>query len=316
MSVPLTPQLLKCHAILLGDKTKIVSSTARSQAVFLPQWACALVELLAKHYKPIEMPPASSFPLITELPRLFDASDWSWSRVPHSGGPYGLKSDWWIGTDREGHKWLVKMTGSLFAYQEHVFASLAQRLGLSCQSSAYLLIPSETAKSRFHESIDDPCQLAVCFMDEHESNSCSTVCPLIDILGKPKDYLAIERASRAGIAHFDDLVRGDALGYLCGQFETHEHFFTRCHEYVIIDNERMFETPAHLGKCQWHTCGGARRFIIEVCRGLAEMGDDEFSEIARIPKGYSVSNGRDFTDDLHAAKAKALEYLDLFDEAA
>ena len=75
-----------------------------------------------------------SFPSISELPKLLDASDWEWQRPPLRDDGMGMDANWWIGTDREGRRWLVKMTNGFYAYREHVFASLAQRLGISCQS--------------------------------------------------------------------------------------------------------------------------------------------------------------------------------------
>ena len=66
--------------------------------------------------------------------------------------------------------------------------------------------------------------------------------------------------------------------------------------------------------CRWHECDSSRQLIIEVCRGLARVTDQEFHEVAAIPEGYTISNGRDLYDDLHGAKATAVEYLDLFDD--
>lgn len=255
-----------------------------------------------------------SFPLISQLPKLLDASDWSWQKPPQREGRFGMSPEWWIGRDREGRKWLVKMRNGFYAYREHVFASLAQRLGISCQSSAYLLIESEEAEPRLHTRCSEPWQLALCLMDEHATQPCSAACVMSDIFGKATDFAAIRHAQVSGIAHFEDLVRGDALGYLCGQFEPHGHFFTRDHEYVVIDNECMFAGTPGLNGCHWHECDAARQLIIEVCRGLVHTTDQELHELAAIPEGYTISNGRDLCDDLRGAKAAAVEYLDLFDD--
>lgn len=205
------------------------------------------------------------------------------------------------------------MTGSFYAYREHVFASLAQRLGISCQSSVYILIPSETAKPRLHTRCSEAWQLALWLMEEHEAKPCSGKCALSGVMGQGLDLQAIRRASHLGIACFEDLVRGDALGYLCGQFEPHGHFFTPDHEYVVIDNECMFAGRPGLNGCHWHKCDAARRLIIEVCRGLVSLTDQELREIAAIPEDFTLSHGRDLYDDLGNAKAVAAEYLDLFD---
>ena len=225
-----------------------------------------------------------------------------------------MDADWWIGTDREGRNWLVKMTGSFYAYREHVFASLAQRLGISCQSSTYLLIQSEKAEPRLRSRCSEPYQLGLWLMDEHAAQPCSAICPWAEIHDREIDFATIRRSSVSGVAHFEDLVRGDVLGYLCGQFEPHGDFFLRNHEYVVIDNECMFSGSPCLNSCHWHECYDARPLLIEVCRGLARIGDEELRDFATVPEGYAILNGRDLYDDLRASKAAASEYLDLFDK--
>ena len=191
-----------------------------------------------------------------------------------------MDADWWIGTDREGRRWLVKMTGSSYAYREHVFALLAQRLGISCQSSTYLLVRSENAEPRLCTRCSEPYQLALWSMDEHSSQPCSWTCPLADIRGKGIDFATIKRLSVSGLASFEDLVRGDVLGYLCGQFEPHGHFFLQNHEYVVIDNECMFAGSPCLHSCHWHECYNARTLLIDVCRGSVRM---EMKKITILP---------------------------------
>ena len=255
-----------------------------------------------------------SFPLISELPKLLDASDWEWQTPPPRDDGLGMPPWWWIGTDRSGRRWLVKMSNGFCAYREHVFASLAQRLGISCQSSTYLFILSEKAEPRLHTRCSEPYQLAIWLMEEHAPQSCSTTCALSEVIGKYTDYSAIKRAGVSGIAHFEDLVRGDVLGHLCGQFETHGHFVTCDHEYVVIDNELMFAETPGLNGCHWHDNDAARLLITEVCQDLFSVGDRELQEIATIPNGFTILHGRDLYDDLLAAKAEASKYLDLFDE--
>ena len=254
------------------------------------------------------------FPLNSELPKLIDCSDWMWQKPPRSENWIGMKPDWWVGTDADGGRWLVKMTGGTSGYREHVFTSLAQRLGISCQSSAYLLIASEKAEPRLHTQGSEPYQLALWLMDEHADQPCSADCVCADIFGKDMDFPAIRRASTAGIAFIEDLVRADVLGHLCGQDEPHDHFLTCNHEYVSIDHELMFVREPGLNGCHWHDCKTARPVMLEVCRNLERIEDHELLEFTTIPNGYVISGGRNVHDDLLRAKAAAIEYLELFDD--
>jgi hypothetical protein len=257
-----------------------------------------------------------SFPLISELPKLMDSSGWAWHKPACGSIGLGMKPEWWIGTDAKGRRWLVKMRNGFFAYREHVFASLAQRLGISCQSSAYIVIESEMAEPRLHTQGSEPYQLALWLMEEHAPHSCSAECILSDIIGKEIDFAAIERGCALGIPCFKDLVRGDVLGHLCGQHEPHDSFFTRDHEYVVIDNECVFATKSCLHECHWQDFDTAHPVIIEVCRSLSTITDQEFREMATLPEAYVISNGFDLYDLLLAARAASEEYLYLFNDAS
>jgi hypothetical protein len=153
-------------------------------------------------------------------------------------------------------------------------------------------------------------------MEEHAPHPCTAECILSDIIGKEIDFAAIERGCASGILCFKDLVRGDVLGHLCGQHEPHDSFFTRDHEYVVIDNECMFSTESSLHECHWHDYDTAHPVIIEVCRGLSTITDQEFREMATLPEGYVISNGFDLYDLLLAARAASEEYLYLFNDAS
>lgn len=133
------------------------------------------------------------------------------------------------------------------------------------------------------------------------------------VINKNLDFQAIRQATKSGIASLEDLVRGDILGHLCGQFEPHGNFVTRNHEYVVIDNECMFAGSPCLNQCHWLDCGGSRPLIGEVCRGFADLCNEELRAISALPDGFRVANGRDLYSDLLSAKAAAIEYIDLFD---
>jgi len=80
------------------------------------------------------------FPKIRTLPRLVNAEGWTWSKaelgVEH-------RRRFWVGTDPDGTRWVVKMRGWYNAVREHIYASLGQRLGICVQSSVYLRLPDE-----------------------------------------------------------------------------------------------------------------------------------------------------------------------------
>jgi hypothetical protein len=186
------------------------------------------------------------WPLIAELPKLLNGVDWNWDRPSDSSR---IPKEFWIGTDRKGGQWLVKMRGSFLAQREYVFATIAQRIGISCQSSVYLVIPSKTALPRGDQWNSEPHQLALYLLPEHSRRPCSSKCPLQKIADKSLNYSDIEAGETSGILNFKDLIRGEALGYLCGQFEPYGDFFTDDHRYVVIDNECMFAERCALVWC-------------------------------------------------------------------
>lgn len=236
-------------------------------------------------------------------------SDWIWQKPPVREGWLGADPDWWIGTDTNNCKWIVKMTGGFYAYREHVFASLAQRLGMSCQSSAYLIIPSADAEPRRSTRNSEPYQLAIWLMNEHGAEPCSADCPL-KLLNQANFHKMHDADSK--IPHIGDAARADVLGHLCGQFEPHGHFFTVDHEYVVIDNEGMFADPPSLRECRWIEQLEDRSMVAGVCRDLVDVSDTELQSIAAIPQDYVLLTGHEVFEDLRAAKDAASEYLDLF----
>lgn len=258
------------------------------------------------------MAAVSQIPKIVDLPRLLVASEWKWRR-PAGDEARNLKQDWWIGTDPQSRQWLIKMTGSSYAHREQVFARLAQRLGISCQSSTYVVIENDSVLQR-PSGDAEPYQLAIWLMEQHEGRACSPSCVCSAAINRRLSFDDIVRAKNAGLAYFDDMVRGDVLGHLCGQFEPHGRFFTRNHEYVVIDNECMFHDQPCLNQYSRLDEPGVRPVIIELCRKFVSLGDDELRAIVAIPKNYAISPGRDLFEAVLSARAAAGEYLELFDE--
>jgi hypothetical protein len=111
-------------------------------------------------------------PNLIDLPHQLVADDWQWR--PFKRGLHGQS---WIGTDEHGRDWLVKMTGSFFALRERVFDSIAQALGLSCQSCVFLTLP-EHAEPLRHAKDAEVYQGAITFIQKHKSKPCWTDCEL------------------------------------------------------------------------------------------------------------------------------------------
>jgi hypothetical protein len=150
-------------------------------------------------------------------------------------------------------------------------------------------------------------------MDEHGAQSCSATCPLASFF-RQQSFRGIRDAGDLGIAYIEDAARADVLGHLCGQFEPHGDFFTRDHEYVVIDNECMFAEKPFLRQCRWLENADDRPMVKDVCQRVVDATDAELRTIAAVPTGYDILNGRDLFDDLCAAKVAAAEYLDIFEE--
>jgi hypothetical protein len=73
----------------------------------------------------------------------------------------------------------------------------------------------------------------------------------------------------------------------------------------------MFAGSPCLNDCHWHDCHEARPLLIEVCRGLVRIGDEELYDFTKVPEGYVVSYRRNLYNDLRKAKEVASEYLEL-----
>ena len=253
----------------------------------------------------------NSFPTIVNLPVHVVAANWKWSRPkPKPNLAFGLKPDWWIGTDEAGRRWVVKMSGSDCAYREHVFAALAQRLDISCQSSMYLTIPRNAAPM-IHEPKTESHQLALWFLDEHETPCSSQKCPMTILQNLSINSEAtLQTYLSCGVSRAVDWIRGAVIGYLCGQYEPAGHLFTVEHEFVQIDNEFMFHSgPVNLESCQWLRYNTGRQCAEEICSGFSKIPDEELLSFAEIPKGYVVSRKNNVRRRLIAAKRAADNFL-------
>ena len=254
-----------------------------------------------------------SYPTIRDLSELLFANDWEWERPAKDlcDRRLGMCKDWWIGISPDGRKWLVKMRGSARAYREHAFASLAQLIVISCQSSAFLKIP-DNAPPLLEASGVEPFQLALCFLDEHDNDCPDPGCPFKKL--RDVDFgskLGLAGYLNSGIAFAEDYVRGEALGFLCGQFEPPGRLFTKTHELVQIDNEAMFNSgPVDLmKKCDWWRLNEGRRLCLEVCERISFLPDEKLLAVADFPREYKVARNSSIKRKLLAAKRSASKIL-------
>jgi hypothetical protein len=221
----------------------------------------------------------NSFPLITDLPRLLVANDWRWE-------PCSFRGECVIGIDPESRRWLVQIKGSQKAYQEHVFARLAQRLGISCQSSVLLQIPRSNFPRLDDTLNNDTSQLAIWLMEPHVPGRCGDGCPFTAVGECIDSEERLPQLLNSGLPHVVDFVKGDLLGFLCGGAEKPDRFWTADHQYVVIDNERMFECEPNLSACPWMESFTGRKLAKELLAGLVSIPDEELCRLADLPAGY------------------------------
>jgi hypothetical protein len=253
----------------------------------------------------------NSFPAIVNIPVHVIATNWNWCRPKLNPNlAFGLKAGWWICSDNVGRRWVVKMRGSNHAYREHVFAALAQRLGVSCQSSMYLTIPRNAAPM-LDEPKAEPHQLALWLFDEHQDPCSSARCPLTILQNlRIENEATLQAYLSCGISQAVDWIRGEVLGYLCGQFEPPGHLFTAGHKFVQIDNELMFSSgPINFEGCRWFQYRIWGQCAEDICANLSKISDEELLNLAKIPIGYVVPRKNNVRRRLLAAKRAANDYL-------
>lgn len=209
------------------------------------------------------------------------ADEWRWE-------PCDFRRYCVIGIDPESRRWLVQIRGSQRAYQEHVFARLAQLLGVSCQSSVLLQIPSSNFPPLDDTLNNDKSQLAIWLMEPHVPGRCGDGCPFTEVGECIDSEERLVQLLNSGLPHVEDFVKGDLLGYLCGDADKQDRFWTAEHQYVVIDNERMFECEPNLAACPWMESFTGRKLAKELLGCLASIPDEELCRMADLPAGYVV----------------------------
>ena len=221
-----------------------------------------------------------------DLPPALDTTGWTWCSFK---APVAPSDNFWLGVDRQGNRWLTKLTGGYCAYREIVFARLAQQMGWSCQSSVIIRLDECSAKAIGAE----PGQIhaAHWFLDEHIYLPCADNCSLIPL--KEKTHIAVEDIAHLPIAHILDWPKSELAACLFGGYEPPGRLFTKEHEFVIIDSERMFHSDPCAFDCT--TWWGSREtptpsgvnLAVEVCTDFLALGL-KFLEVALTHPEWNV----------------------------
>lgn len=247
-----------------------------------------------------------SFPLIKELPPVLDSTGWSWDIF------HAPPSDFWLGTDLDGNRWLTKLRGGFCAYREIVFARLAQEMGWFCQSSAFLKLDKSSAKTLGVSASE--IHAANWFMEEHQHSACTPDCPRKLLNDRPPE--TIDDLSNFQIKHLIDWPKSELAALLFGANDGPDGLFTRQHEFVVIDSEQMFASgPSDISSWRWwnQRDGAPSRsghaLALEVCREVSALTSAEVEEALSIPRGVSVRQQRTIAPKLKASRKFAVEYI-------
>lgn len=242
-----------------------------------------------------------SFPPIDSLPVVLETSGWHWEQYDY---PSSSVENFWIGLDQTGNKWLTKLRGGYRAYRELVFARAAQKMGWSCQSSAFMRLDLSSAK--FLGVDVNEIQAAHWFMEEHPLVACSPECSLVSLFGHSIN--SVNDIAGSGVNHIMDWPKSYFAAYLFGGLEPPGHLFTTTHEFVIIDSELMFHSdPCDLSEDSWWKDG--RQLAIEACRDLLNLTIHDLDQIFYIPETVSVEGYQGVIKKFKKSQALAIKFL-------
>lgn len=249
-----------------------------------------------------------SFPLMQDLPPVVETAGWTWRPFEAPAVP---STDFWVGTDREGHRWLTKLTGDFYAYREIVFARLAQQMGWSCQSSVFMRVDEESAKAIGAKP--GGLHAAHWFLNEHGYPPCCEGCSLASLVGRP--IARVEDIVELPVAHILDWPKSEMAALLFGGNEPPGRLFTKEHEFVIIDSELMFSTgPCSFDSAIWWGDKDAPAqsgvdLAKEVCTDLVSLGEQALHSALLLPPGIAVQERWPIGPLLHRSFAFAQAFV-------
>lgn len=229
----------------------------------------------------------NNLPLIEHLPLQLVADSWEWRKMEHY--------DHWIGTDEDGKEWLVKMSGSFYSYRERTFASLAQHLGLSCQSSVYLHLPPDSLPMK-NKPRAEVFQLAICWYEQHDDNY-AIDCPIKVLYEKSNDPLLnkMHVLKQSSVKNSMDYARAEILAYLCGANERYEFIYTKNHELIMVDNEQTFSSaPCNvldidiIKEPDGNLSPLGKKIVHDLCKSFSRISDEDIEMFTSKPNDYKV----------------------------
>lgn len=228
-----------------------------------------------------------SFPQMHDLPSLVETTGWQWCRFQ---APVVPTKNFWLGTDRQGNRWLTKLRGDFYAYREIVFARLAQQMGWSCQSSVFMRVDAESAALLGVQ--EGEIHAAHWFMEEHIHPPCVQGCSLAALAGRSIGFA--EDLENITVAHILDWPKSELAACLFGGNEPPGRLFTVSHEFVIIDSELMFASdPSSFdGTCWWGDASNpqpsGQMLAKVVCTDLTALGKNSINAALALPVGVQV----------------------------
>lgn len=191
------------------------------------------------------------------------------------------------------------MRGKRYAVREHVFARLAQKLGLCVQSSTYLCLDDD-APPRHERGHDRTAyQLAIWMIDTHQVRPCEQGCGYLP----PRTMIDEQWWGlwlRSGVQNPWHWFDSQVLGLICAQHEPSQGLVTANHTVVQIDNEQMFGAwPFERKKWSrraveevlgsvWLALPGGRARIRSLCKRLSRIDDADVDFMLTIPDGYKA----------------------------
>ncbi|MBI5753490.1 MAG: hypothetical protein HZA59_15305 [Hydrogenophilales bacterium] len=245
---------------------------------------------------------------MSELPPVVETTGWSWERFT---APVAPSRNFWLGVDREGNRWLTKLTGAFYSYREIIFARLAQAMNWSCQSSVFMRVDKHSAQvlgvpvGEIHA--------AHWFLMEHLPPPYSFGCALEFLVDRP--IRTVEDLMGSEIAHLLDWPKSEFAAYVFGGNEPPGRLFTTAHEFVIIDSEQMFATgPCNFDTAHWwnepdgRPSISGRALALEVCSDLAALSEYQVQEALREPYGVSVRKLWPIAPKLRESRRFAAEF--------
>lgn len=232
-------------------------------------------------------------PLLSDLPAIIQTTGWAWEPFEAPDHP---SHDFWIGTDGFGHRWLTKLRGSFYGYRELVFERLAQRLGWSCQSSAFAVLDENALPIRLRLAAEHT-QLLSWLLPEHRPHSCGPNCPYDPLRLRLKAQTGdpLELIEGSGLRDFIAWPLSQILAPLLGGNEPAGYLITIDHQVVMIDGEQMFSTsPSDVRETNWwqlrdgSPSRAGQRLTKEACAAVAALSDADLQVCLEIPKGIEI----------------------------